>query len=159
MTLTMTPFPRRMLLRLVATVAICIVSVGAAVAVAPPDRPIVKVVKKGASYSLVGSRGRSLAVITPPAGSEMVGFNERFCMMRSGGTYLLYNSGGRQYLRIDTADVAGPVKAVSGYTFSAGNDSVTVTYGPDGKVLSLRRHPVVMTDSLETIGQNAEKME
>lgn len=146
-------------MRLLLVVVMSFGAVATVVAVTPPDRPIVKVVKKGASYSIIGSRGRRLAVITPPSGSEMVGFNERFCMMRSGGSYLMYNSAGRQYLRIDTASVAGPVKAVSGYTFSAGNDSVTVTYGPDASVLSVRRHPLLLPDSLDTVGQNAEKME
>lgn len=130
------------------------------VASMPPDRPISRVVKKGASYSIVGERGRRLAVITPPPGAEMIGFNNSFCMMRSGGEYLFYNSGGRQYLRLDTASLAGQVKAVSGYTFSAGNDSLTVTYGPDGKILSSRLHPPFEpVDSSGVVGQNAEKME
>lgn len=153
-------FSVRRLLRMAIVVTLCVATASSIIAAPPSDRPIIKVVKKGATYSLVGSRGRRLAVITPPAGAEMVGFNERFCMMRSGADYLLYNSGERQYLRIDTSSVAGPVKAVSGYTFSAGNDSVTVTYGPDAKVISVRRHPIIVqSDTLDVIGQNAEKME
>lgn len=110
--------------------------------------PIVSVKKVGKIYNIIGERGRRLGQFTPPAHSDFIGSNSVFAIMRSGDKYLFYDNRGRMYNSVDTLDIPYPIIAVTAYTFTAGCDTVTITYGKDGEMLSLRRHlPVETADN------------
>ncbi len=126
--------------------------------VAAIPRTIKSVVRKPGGIQIVDNRGCRSPIIAIANGSDLMGTNDAFCIVRRGAEYHFYDPAGRRYLRVDTAQV-GKIFAVTGDTFSAGNDSVRTTYNSDATRLSSRliaRPDTITADTVAARQQNLE---
>lgn len=119
------------------------------VAVAAQPKSIKTIRHTVGGIQIVDNRGRRSALVTVKNDSDIVGYNTKFCIVRSGSEYHFYDASGRRYNRVDTAEI-GKIIAVTGETFSAGNDSIRTTFDADCKPLSSRIFmlPDTLTDTI-----------
>lgn len=121
-------------------------------------RTIKSVVHKPSGIQIVDNRGRRSSIIAIGKDCQLMGNNDAFCIVRRGEEYQFYNPSGQRYLRVDTARI-GKIFAITGDTFSAGNDSVRTTYNADATPLSTRLialSDTILSDTVATPHQNLE---
>lgn len=126
--------PQRFFRILLATVAIAILLPVSAMAVSPSS--ISDIRKKGTTYQVYNYRGRAVSSF-PVSRGELMGFADKYYILRSGDEYHVYDNRHRKYKTLP-ADSISEVTGVTPAAFFIRRGNITEAYSPQGKLLSTR---------------------
>ncbi len=141
-------------------VLLCTIVLGA-LTEAASRRTISTVRRSGRNYTIVDNRGRRAPAISVAADSDFIGYNTLICIVRWGSDYYFYDVRGVRYETVDTGSI-GRIYAVTGETFTAGWDSLRITYDSRLHVLSRRIFPsdtATVADSVDVPLDSVAQME